>query len=106
MRARLAIGPQPREIRLQLPRGRLISHPESGRSLASEPPPDHSAATRWMPMSQSPTPSGSRIVTEEHRAEVLRAMNRSRWRMDGFWEWSKIIIFAVALFIMIRTFGV
>jgi len=26
--------------------------------------------------------------------------------MDGFWEWSKIIIFAVALFIVIRTFGV
>jgi signal peptidase I len=59
-----------------------------------------------MPMSQSPTPSGSRIVSDEHRAHVLRAMNRSRWRMDGFWEWSKIIIFAVALFIVIRTFGV
>jgi signal peptidase I len=57
-------------------------------------------------MSHSPTPSGSRIVTTEHRAHVLRAMNRSRWRMDGFWEWSKIIIFAVALFIVIRTFGV
>lgn len=26
--------------------------------------------------------------------------------MDGFWEWSKIIIFAVALFVVIRTFGV
>jgi hypothetical protein len=57
-------------------------------------------------MSHSPTPAGSRTVTEEHRAEVLRAMNRSRWRMDGFWEWSKIIIFAVALFVVIRTFGV
>lgn len=57
-------------------------------------------------MSHSPTPSASRAVTDEHRAEVLRAMNRSRWRMDGFWEWSKIIIFAVALFVVIRTFGV
>ncbi len=57
-------------------------------------------------MSHTPTPSGSRTVTDEHRAEVLRAMNRSRWRMDGFWEWSKIIIFAVALFVVIRTFGV
>ena len=26
--------------------------------------------------------------------------------MDGFWEWAKIIIFAVALFVVIRTFGV
>jgi signal peptidase I len=57
-------------------------------------------------MSHSPSPSGSRAVTDEHRAEVLRAMNRSRWRMDGFWEWAKIIIFAIALFIVIRTFGV
>ncbi|HXT47743.1 MAG TPA: signal peptidase I, partial [Gemmatimonadaceae bacterium] len=57
-------------------------------------------------MSHSATPSSSRIVTDEHRAHVLRAMNRSRWRLDGFWEWSKIIIFAVALFVIIRTFGV
>lgn len=57
-------------------------------------------------MSHSATPSGSRIVTDEHRAHVLRAMNRSRWRLDGFWEWSKIVIFAVALFMVIRTFGV
>ena len=26
--------------------------------------------------------------------------------MDGFWEWSKIVIFAVALFFVIRTFFV
>lgn len=57
-------------------------------------------------MSHTVTPSGSRIVTDEHRAHVLRAMNRSRWRLDGFWEWSKIVIFAVALFVVIRTFGV
>ena len=57
-------------------------------------------------MSHTPSPTGSRTVTDEHRADVLRAMNRSRWRMDGFWEWAKIIIFAVALFVVIRTFGV
>ncbi len=57
-------------------------------------------------MSHAPTPPGSRAVSDQHRKDVLRAMNRSRWRMDGFWEWSKIIIFAVALFVVIRTFGV
>jgi signal peptidase I len=57
-------------------------------------------------MSSSSTPSATRAVTAEHRADVLRAMNRSHWRLDGFWEWAKIVIFAVALFVVIRTFGV
>lgn len=57
-------------------------------------------------MSSTSTPSATRAVTAENRADVLRAMNRSRWRLDGFWEWAKIVIFAVALFVVIRTFGV
>ena len=100
------VGARHVEIRQQLPRGRLISHPESGWFAAVAKP---AASFRRHTMDanvSSPPPSGSRIVTDEHRAHVLRAMNRSRWRMDGFWEWSKIVIFAVALFVVIRTFGV
>jgi signal peptidase I len=56
-------------------------------------------------MSQT-SPAFSRTHSDEQRAHVLRAVNRSGWRWDGFWEWAKIVIFAVALFALIRTFGV
>jgi signal peptidase I len=47
-----------------------------------------------------------RAVTDEHRAEVLRAMNRPRWRWRVFSEYAVIVIIAVAVFLVLRTFGV
>jgi signal peptidase I len=44
-------------------------------------------------------------ISEEHRAEVLRAVNKPRlrwWR--AFSDWAQSFIFAVALFIVIKTF--
>jgi len=43
-------------------------------------------------------------ITEAHRAEVLRAMNKPRWRWRVFSEFARTAIYAVALFIVIRTF--
>lgn len=59
-------------------------------------------------MSASPSPSGTsvRTVTREHRAEVLRAMNRPRWRWRFFSEYALILVIAVPLFVLLRTFGI
>jgi signal peptidase I len=47
----------------------------------------------------------SRIeITEAHRAEVLRAMNKPRWGWRVFSEVARTVIYAVVLFVVIRTF--
>ncbi|MDQ6885943.1 MAG: signal peptidase I [Gemmatimonadota bacterium] len=50
------------------------------------------------------TPASSREITDEHRAQVLRSMNRTRTRGRLFWEWAKSFVIAVFLFLVIRTF--
>jgi len=45
-----------------------------------------------------------RAVTDEHRAEVLRAMNRPRWRWRVFSDYAVVVIIAVAVFVVLRTF--
>src|SRR5690242_21903299 len=45
-----------------------------------------------------------RSVTDEHRAEVLRAMNRTTWRWGAFADYARTVIIAVALFMLARTF--
>ncbi|MGI8499185.1 MAG: signal peptidase I [Gemmatimonadaceae bacterium] len=50
------------------------------------------------------TPGSSREITDEHRAQVLRSMNRARSRGRLFWEWAKSFVIAVFLFLVIRTF--
>jgi signal peptidase I len=52
------------------------------------------------------TASTIRSVTEEQRAEVLRAVNRPRWRWRVFSEYARTIIIAVLLFVVLRTFVV
>ncbi len=43
-------------------------------------------------------------ITEQHRAAVLRGLNRPRRRLRLFWEWLKSVQIAVLLFLLIRTF--
>ncbi|MGH7649533.1 MAG: signal peptidase I, partial [Gemmatimonadaceae bacterium] len=45
-----------------------------------------------------------RSVTDEHRAEVLRAMNRTTWRWSAFADYAQTVIIAIALFMSARTF--
>ncbi|HEX5439186.1 MAG TPA: signal peptidase I [Gemmatimonadaceae bacterium] len=45
-------------------------------------------------------------ITEAQRAEVLRAMNKPRWRWRVFSEFARTIIYMVVLFLLIRTFFV
>jgi len=45
-----------------------------------------------------------RPVTDEHRAAVLRAMNRPRWRWRVFSEYARTVIVAIVLFALLRTF--
>jgi len=57
-------------------------------------------------MSSRPHPQGSvpRSVTDEHRAAVLRAMNRPRFRWWMAGEYAKHILIAIPLFLLLRTF--
>lgn len=58
-------------------------------------------------MSSNRAPSHStpvRRMSDEHRREVLRAMNRPRWRWSVFADYARIVIIAIALFIVVRTF--
>ena len=45
-----------------------------------------------------------RPLSDEQRAEALRATNRTRSHWRAFSEWARIFIFAVGLFVIIRTF--
>lgn len=47
-----------------------------------------------------------RPVTDEHRAEVLRAMNRPRWEWRPFAEYARTVIIAVVVFALAHTFVV
>jgi len=51
-------------------------------------------------------PTPQRLVTDAHRADALRALNRPRLHWHVFTEWARILIFAVALFLVIKTFAV
>jgi signal peptidase I len=56
-------------------------------------------------MSTTP-PAATRTVTDEKRAEALRALNRPRTRWRLFSDWALIVISAVALVLIVRPFGV
>jgi signal peptidase I len=45
-----------------------------------------------------------RTVSDEQRAEVLRAVNRPRWRWRIFSDYARTVIIAVGIFILLRTF--
>lgn len=45
-----------------------------------------------------------RPVTDEHRAEVLRAMNRTRWRFGALSEYALVLVVAILLFGFVHTF--
>ncbi len=56
-------------------------------------------------MSGSLEPSlPSRMITPERKLEALQHVNKRRDRLDFLWDWAKILIVAVGLFGVLRTF--
>jgi signal peptidase I len=47
-----------------------------------------------------------RTVSDEQRAEVLRAVNRPRWQWRVFSDYARTVILAVGLFVLLRSFVV
>jgi signal peptidase I len=58
-----------------------------------------------MSAQQHPLPPRTGI-TDEHRAHSLRVVNRARTPEHLFWEYAKIIVIAVFLFMVMRSFFV
>src|SRR5437879_1810761 len=50
--------------------------------------------------------SAARSITPEQRIEALRELNKRRSGLDFIWEWTKIFLVSVVLFLVIRTFFV
>ena len=53
----------------------------------------------------STTPRGTPL-TDAERHRLLRRVNRSGRRFDFFWDWSKVFLVAVMLFLVVRAFFV
>jgi signal peptidase I len=49
-------------------------------------------------------PATVRTVSEERRAEALRATNRTNWQARVFWDYARAVVAVAALFFGLRTF--
>lgn len=57
-------------------------------------------------VSSSTPPDASRAITPEQRLEALRAVNKGAGPLGFLFEWAKIFVVSVLLFLFIRTFFV
>jgi signal peptidase I len=55
-------------------------------------------------MMDRPTPTTLPPISDQHRAEVLRAVNRPRLRWRVFSDWARSFVVAVGLFLLLRAF--
>ena len=49
-------------------------------------------------------PALQRLITPERRLEALQHVNRRRARLEFLWDWAKIIVISVVMFVGIKTF--
>ena len=58
-------------------------------------------------MSGSPEPIEppiQRLITPERKLEALQHVNRARGSLEFLWDWAKIIVISVVMFVGIKTF--
>ena len=58
-------------------------------------------------MSGSPEPIQppiNRLITPERKLEALQHVNRARGSLEFLWDWAKIIVISVVMFVGIKTF--